>query len=151
MATSITIAGLFGAESRVSFSGPNPRANFQDFVFPGLQDARFVTSLGRAGWTVSIRGLLRTAAGASVAAAADLFNTLVTTIENHQKLGTLLDLMAGDTTITKDLYRGTAATRWRGVVTQFALSGNRQSSKESATTFRIVQEFTATFDVLQIV
>lgn len=144
-ATAVTIANLFGSESKVTLIGQSSLVEFQEDAFSGLQDSVFVTSLGGRGYLAEFAGLLRSSAQSTRALAASALQTVVNTIRGYQKAGTLLDLFSGDTSNTAILY--SQGIVWRGLVVGFE-EGTRSFSAESGN-FRALCDFRLTYRVLQ--
>lgn len=143
-ATAITIAQLFGSESKVNFDSKNPIVDSQEDSFPGLQSSLFVTSLGSRGHRARFSGQLRAGLQASIAAASDALEAIIAVIENHERDKTLLDLFSGDSTALRGTIAGTGV--WRGVVE--ALQHGKKYVPAEAGQFRAFCDFALDFRII---
>lgn len=146
-AISRTLAQLFGADSAVNSLEYIQVADAQEFFFPGLS-AAFVSALGNRGWIARFSGLLRGTSSTTASVAAQNLLTLIRTIEGYERDGTELNLFVGDSTLMADLYTGSEATNWLGVVMPGTRFGQRAFAR-SGTNITAIAPFDMVYRILR--
>lgn len=102
MPTDITIAGLIGTDSTWSRLSIQRLRDVQEFSFPGINGV-FKSALGDKGAVLQVSGLLRTQ-GASLAAARNALETVLSSLDSYYTDATELNLYVADASNTAALY-----------------------------------------------